>query len=315
MNQRLHGFAIFTACSTLFLLFAGGMVTSTGSGLAVPDWPLSYGMLFPPMVGGVFYEHGHRMVATFVGILAIILCVWLWKSESRKWMKWLGTFALLAVICQGVLGGITVLFLLPTPISVGHAALAEIFFCLTIAMALFTSKEWASPPLQIKNSQNAQFRKLAITTVVVIYIQILLGALMRHTGSGLAIPDFPLNFGKLLPPQFDTSIAIHFAHRVGAIVASVFVILVGIKAVRLYKGNSKLTRPAILLKVLLLFQILLGGLTIWTQKAPTIATLHLTLGAVMLATSVVLMLRCFRHLEVAEKENESASLQTQNVSA
>ena len=298
MNRWLHCFAVFTACSTLFLLFAGGMVTSTGSGLAVPDWPLSYGMFFPPMVGGVFYEHGHRMVATFVGFLTVILCAWLWLKEERKWMKWLGTAALLAVISQGVLGGITVLFLLPTPISVGHAALAEIFFCLTVGIALFTSKEWRNPPLKISHPENRRFKNLALITVLAIYVQILLGALMRHTGSGLAIPDFPLAFGHLIPPQFDTQVAIHFAHRVGALIASGFVLGLGIQAIRLFKGEKKIVGPALFLFGLLLFQILLGGLTIWTKKAPTVATLHLTTGAMMLATSVIVMLRACRHLEI-----------------
>lgn len=297
MNLWLHRFAVFTACSTLFLLFAGGMVTSTGSGLAVPDWPLSYGMLFPPMVGGVFYEHGHRMVAAAVGFFTLILTVWLWVKEPRRWVKWVGFSALMTVICQGILGGITVLFLLPTPVSVGHAGLAEIFFCFTVSLALFTSREWHHPPLQLEHSRNKPYRRLAVATVAVLYIQILLGALMRHTGSGLAIPDFPLAFGRLLPPQFDTSIAIHFAHRIGAVAVSVAVIWLCVKTFRQYEGNKKLTRPAFYLLLLLFFQILLGGLTIWTQKAPTVATFHLTVGAMMLGLSVLLMLRSFRHLK------------------
>jgi len=303
MNLWLHRFAVFTAYSTLFLLFAGGMVTSTGSGLAVPDWPLSYGMLFPPMVGGVFYEHGHRMVAAFVGFLTLIMAIWLWVKEPRKWVKWFGFGALVAVISQGVLGGITVLFLLPTPVSVGHAGLAEIFFCLMVSLALFTSREWHNPPLQIEHSKNKTYCNLAITTVVVLYIQILLGALMRHTGAGLAIPDFPLAFGYLIPPQFDSKIAIHFAHRMGAVVASVCIVWLYVKTVKQYKGNKKLTRPAMVLMLLLLFQILLGGLTIWTQKAPTVATFHLTIGAMMLACSVIVMLRCYRHLKMSGAEN------------
>lgn len=298
MSIWLNRFAIFTACSTLFLLFAGGMVTSTGSGLSVPDWPLSYGMLFPPMVGGVFYEHGHRMIASSVGLLTIILCVWLWRKETRRWVQWTGTFALVAVIAQGILGGITVLYLLPTPISVSHAGLAEIFFCLTVSLALFTSKEWFREPLKIVSDRNKAYRKLTVMTVLVLYIQILLGALMRHTESGLAIPDFPLNFGKLIPPEFTFQITVHFAHRLGAIAATIMIVLLAVKTFSQFKGIKNFVVPVVFLLVLLLFQITLGGLTIWTQKAPTVATFHLTTGAMMLAASVVVMLRSYRHLQV-----------------
>ena len=143
-DRWLHWYAVLTACATLFLILAGGMVTSTGSGLAVPDWPLSYGMVFPPMVGGVFYEHGHRMVATFVGFLTTVMAIWLWRQEARRWVRNLGFIALLAVIVQGMLGGLTVIFLLPTAISVTHACLAQTFFCLTVGLAVFTSASWRS---------------------------------------------------------------------------------------------------------------------------------------------------------------------------
>jgi heme A synthase len=131
-NLGLHRFALFTACCTAFLIFVGGLVTSTESGLAVPDWPLSYGMLFPPMVGGIFYEHGHRMVASFVGLLTVILAIWTWRRETRAWVRRLSLAALAAVILQGLLGGLTVLYLLPTPISMTHACLAQTFFCMTV---------------------------------------------------------------------------------------------------------------------------------------------------------------------------------------
>src|SRR6187551_3614262 len=143
----LHRFAKFVAGCTVILVLAGSFVTSTGSGLSVPDWPTTYGwnmFTFPPSkwVGGIFYEHGHRLIASTVGFLTIVLAAWLWRSEPRRWMKWLGIAALAAVILQGVLGGLTVLFFLPAPISTAHAGLAEVFFCLTIAIALFTSPQW-----------------------------------------------------------------------------------------------------------------------------------------------------------------------------
>src|SRR5262245_11581989 len=140
----LHRFAKFVTACTVLLLLAGGMVTSTGSGLAVPDWPTTYGwnmFAFPPSkwVGGIFYEHGHRLIASSVGFLTIILAAWIWWSDPRRWMKKLGFTALGAVILQGILGGITVLFFLPDAVSTAHAGLAEIFFCITVAISLFTS--------------------------------------------------------------------------------------------------------------------------------------------------------------------------------
>ena len=113
--RNVHRFAVFTACCTFLLLIAGALVTSNDAGLSVPDWPLSYGSLLPPMVGGIFYEHGHRMIATLVGTLSIVLAVWLWRVESRRWVRWLGVVALGAVVAQGILGGLTVLFFLRLP--------------------------------------------------------------------------------------------------------------------------------------------------------------------------------------------------------
>jgi heme a synthase len=138
----MHRFALFTACSTAFLIFAGGLVTSTESGLAVPDWPLSYGMFFPPMIGGIFYEHGHRMVAAFVGLLTMILTLWICIKEPRTWVRRLSVGAFVAVLAQGILGGLTVRYLLPTSISMTHACLAQTFFCITIGLAMFTSPGW-----------------------------------------------------------------------------------------------------------------------------------------------------------------------------
>src|SRR5437879_9788064 len=180
---------------------------------------------FPPSkwVGGILYEHGHRLIASTVGFLTIILAIWIWFSDSRRWLRWFGVGALGAVVAQGVLGGLTVLFFLPAAVSTAHAGLAEIFFCLTVAIALFTSPGWIqqrptfiNPPASLAEPQ--ALRWLMIFTTALVYIQILLGATMRHTGAGLAIPDFPLIFGGLIPPRWDPKIAIHFAHRVGALV-------------------------------------------------------------------------------------------------
>ena len=139
-HPGLHRWSILLAFCTLLLVVAGGLVTSRDAGLSVPDWPLSYGKLMPPMEGGILYEHGHRMIATTVGLFTIVSMVWLFRVEKRRWMRWLGAIALLAVIAQGVLGGLTVIYLLPWWISSSHACLAQLFFSTTVAMAVFTSR-------------------------------------------------------------------------------------------------------------------------------------------------------------------------------
>src|SRR6185295_9097080 len=176
-SRALHRFAVATAVATLALIVAGGLVTSTESGLSVPDWPLSYGRLMPPMVGGVFYEHGHRMVATTVGILTIILAAWLSRREPRAWVRRLGYGALAAVVAQGVLGGLTVIFLLPTAVSVAHACLAQTFFCLVVAIAVVTSPRWRDA----EKSRPGAVTRIGVATVALIFLQLMVGAVMRHT--------------------------------------------------------------------------------------------------------------------------------------
>ena len=194
----------FVVAASLLLIVAGGLVTSTGSGLAVPDWPNTYGTFmfafpFSKMVGGIFYEHGHRLIASLVGLLTIGLAVWIARSEPRRWVRGLGWTALAAVIAQGLLGGITVLYFLPTPISISHAGLAQLFFALVVGLALFTSPGWRGSRGGPDRRGDHGLARLALAAPVFIYGQILLGATMRHTGAGLAIPDFPLAFGRLVP--------------------------------------------------------------------------------------------------------------------
>ena len=184
-NAALHRFAVFTAACTLFLVVAGALVTSNDAGLAVPDWPLSYGSLMPPMVGGIFYEHGHRMIATFVGMLTIALAVWLQLREPRRWMRRLGWVALAAVVAQGLLGGLTVLFFLPRPVSIAHASLAQLFFCTTVAIAFFTSRWWISAAEQRRGPAAEDLRRFALAVVAVIFFQLVLGASYRHRAVGI----------------------------------------------------------------------------------------------------------------------------------
>ena len=290
-------YALLVAASTAVLIFAGGMVTSTGSGLSVPDWPNTYGWFmwtFPleKMVGGIFYEHTHRLIASTVGFLIVVLAVWMWRVETRTWVRRLGYIALGAVITQGILGGITVLWYLPDAISIAHASLAEIVFCLTVTIALAQSPGWKRAyrgPVD-----DAVLRKVAAATTAIVYVQILIGATMRHTNAGLAIPDFPLAFGHLIPPQWDAKIAIHFAHRAGALVVSAFILATAGHVLFHHRARRELVRPSIVLLLLLPLQITLGALTVLTGKHYVINSFHVVTGASVLVTSLVLTLRAYR---------------------
>jgi heme a synthase len=292
----LHRFAKFVAGCTVLLVLAGSLVTSTGSGLAVPDWPTTYGwnmLTFPPSkwVGGILYEHGHRLIATTVGFLTIILAVWLWLADPRRWIKRLGVIALGTVILQGLLGGLTVLFFLPAPISTAHAGLAEIFFCLTVALALFTSPNWITGS---DHPDDARLRQTATATTVLIYVQILLGAAMRHSGAGLAIPDFPLMFGGVIPDHWNAAIAVHFAHRVGALVVTLAVIATSAHIWAHHRHRATLVGPARLVVALVALQVTLGALTVLTQRNVWINSAHVLCGALVLTTSLVITLRSWR---------------------
>jgi cytochrome c oxidase assembly protein subunit 15 len=290
----LHRLAVLTAASTLVLLFVGGLVTSTGSGLAVPDWPLSFGQVFPPMVGGVLYEHGHRLVASAVGCLMLVLALWTVLREPRPGVRALALIALFAVIVQGVLGGVTVLYKLPLAVSVTHACLAQIFFCLTVTLAVVTGRDWQAARTPQPSPVQPALPVLAGMTTGLVGCQLLLGALMRHMGAGLAIPDFPLAFGRLLPPLVTPHITVHFAHRVGALVVSAAVAWTVTRVLRRHGGEAALRRPALIAAALVLLQVSLGALTIWSRRAVVPTTAHVAVGAALLATCLVITLRASR---------------------
>jgi cytochrome c oxidase assembly protein subunit 15 len=292
--RALRIYAQCVAACTGLLVFAGGLVTSTGSGLAVPDWPLSYGELMPPMVGNVRFEHGHRMVATAVGLLTVILALWAWRREPSPVVRRLGWIALAAVVLQGVLGGLTVLFFLPAPISVAHGTLGQTFFCITVAIAVLTSAGWQRPVVRrLDTGGGVSLRALAVACTAAVYVQLILGAVMRHREAGLAISDFPLAFGRLIPPFTSPEIAIHYAHRVWAIVVTALAAWLVWRSVRTHGDEPALRRPALLLALLVVAQIALGATTIWTHKAALPATLHVLNGALVLATSLVLAMQAF----------------------
>ncbi|MDP3775808.1 MAG: COX15/CtaA family protein [Gemmatimonadales bacterium] len=290
-HRSLHRYALAVAGATFVLVVAGGLVTSTGSGLSVPDWPLSFGTLFPRMEGGVRFEHTHRLIAATVGLLTIGLAVWIARREPRRWVRGLAFVAVGAVVIQSVLGGLTVLFKLPTPISVAHASLAEVFFAMTVALALVTSPRWLTPPDERPDSGSPSTRTLALATATAVYAQVLLGALVRHTGAALVIPDFPLAFGRLIPPVTSSLVAYQLAHRAGAVIVTLLVAWTAASVLGRHGDQPLLRRPALALVALLGFQILLGALTIWTRKAVTPTTAHVATGALLLITSVILALR------------------------
>jgi cytochrome c oxidase assembly protein subunit 15 len=293
VNKRLHRYAVFVAFCTLLLVVAGGLVTSNGAGLSVPDWPLSYGKLMPVMQGGVFYEHGHRMVATAVGILTIILAIWLWEAEPRRWLRNLGWAALGAVILQGVLGGLTVLFRLPKPVSIAHACLAEVFFSTTVAIALFTSSSWAEKPHLVADSGRPATRTLALAVPVILLGQVALGAAERHQALGI-VP-----------------------HIAGAMVASGVVLVTGIAVLTRFGSHTALRRAAIALIAITFLQVFLGIAAYMSRIITSGAArpmpvmifwtvLHVATGALTLAAGVVLAIQVLRHVRPIPCETTSS---------
>jgi cytochrome c oxidase assembly protein subunit 15 len=286
-----HRWSAATLVCTLVLIFVGGLVTSTDSALAVPDWPLSYGQLMPPMVGGIFYEHGHRMVASFVGFLTLVLAIWIGIREPRRGVRRLGWLALGVVCVQGLLGGLTVLFFTPLPISVAHACLAQTFLCLMVALTYSTSREWTDagePDVE----DGSGLRPASVLTAAGVFVQLVLGAIMRHAEAGLAIPDFPLAFGQLVPPLRTPEIAIHFAHRVGAVMVTVLIARLVWRAFR--DGDPRFSRPGLALAALTIAQLTLGASVVLTRMAVYPTTTHVVVGAAILATSVFVALRAHR---------------------
>jgi cytochrome c oxidase assembly protein subunit 15 len=298
-NISLHRFALLTACCTAFLIFVGGLVTSTQSGLSVPDWPTTYGwnmftFPFSKWVGGIFYEHSHRLVASTVGFLTVILTIWTWTKEKRSWVRWLSAAALGAVMLQGVFGGLTVIFLLPAWISTVHACLAQTFFCLIIALAVVTSPQWKRGlPLIKSHAESVPLQTLCSATTGAVYLQLIMGALMRHTNAGLAIPDFPLALGHIIPPFSSNKIIIHFAHRVGAVIVTALIVWTFNRIARSYSDYPLLFRPALTMLVLVTVQLSLGAITVLTAKAVVPTTAHVLTGALVLGTSFLLTLRAY----------------------
>jgi cytochrome c oxidase assembly protein subunit 15 len=276
-----HRLALATAICTIPLLFIGGLVTSKGAGLAVPDWPTTFGynpFLYPwsKMVGNIFYEHSHRLVASGVGFMTILLAGALWFREPQRWLRRLGAAALALVIIQGVIGGLRVVLLEQT-LAVVHACLAQAFFALVVSLALFTSPGWRERPMKLEVADAGRLQRLGVATVGLIYAQVFFGAVLRHTGAMLDM------------------------HLVFAFLASLHVVLVGLRIFRRHLDQPALFRPALLLSGLLLIQLglglgaYLGKFAMTLPETPTVLlrTGHVVVGALMLAVSLVVTLRSF----------------------
>jgi protoheme IX farnesyltransferase len=283
---RFHKYSFFTAICGFFLIFAGALVTSTGSGLSVPDWPLSFGTFFPEMTGGVFYEHGHRLIAGFVAILTVILAIWAKIKIQDRLIRIFSYVAVGAVVVQAVLGGMTVIFQLPTWISMSHAFLGQSFVGILSLIALFSSRTW----LQITkdDQKNTLLPHLSMFFVWLIFVQLFLGAWMRHIGAGLAIPDFPTSMGAWIPPVFSYWVKVHFAHRVGALCIFLFTVVYFLYVFLKHREFRIVQWFSRIIAFLILVQISLGALVIWTGKNAWITSLHVLCGAIILSAVLLI---------------------------
>jgi cytochrome c oxidase assembly protein subunit 15 len=319
-HRWLHRFAVLTAVATFCLIWVGGLVTSHGAGMAVPDWPTTYGynMFFFPFskwVGGIFYEHSHRLVASGVGLMTVVLASWLWLKETRRWLRWLGLLALAAVILQGVLGGLRVTQMKDV-LGVFHATLAQLFFGLVSAIALFTSRWWRQAEqarLSVYAPGGLRYAFAAVTGLIL--LQLILGAAMRHQHAGLAIPDFPLAYGKVWPAMDAVSVAgynqargevtatnpitsfqigLQMTHRILALLILLSVAGMAGAARRRAGGQSILAKLSMVWLALILIQAALGAVTIWTNKAADMATAHVAGGALGLVNGLLLALMAGR---------------------
>jgi cytochrome c oxidase assembly protein subunit 15 len=300
MNRGLNRFAIFVACATFFLIIAGALVTSHDAGLATPDWPLSNGQVFPKMVGNLFWEHGHRMVATTVGILTIVLMIYLRYKEKREWVRKLGIFALCAVIAQGLLGGLTVKLMLPLAVSSAHATLAQLFFCTTVSLAVFTSHSWMEARPLPEEKGILPLRYLCTAALVTIFLQLILGATLRHSAT----------WDQHLPVE------LILAHIGGAVAVTLALGSASVATLLRHKDEKFLTRPALIALLLLVVQLSLGIAAYITRLASpndpqplnpmiSITVAHVACGALVFVSTIVLTLRTYRVLPARPALRES----------
>jgi cytochrome c oxidase assembly protein subunit 15 len=282
-HPSVHKFAIFVVCWTVLLLIAGALVTSNDAALSVPDWPLSYGTFTPPMVGGIRFEHSHRLIAGGLGLLSIALAVLVWKKEERRWLRWFSVIAVAGIAAQAVLGGEVVIKLLHYWLPVIHACFAQIVFAALLSIAVFTSRWWISDQPQVEDTGSPSIHTLAIANSAVIYFQVILGAGFRHK----EIPVWP--------------------HMAGALVVLGMVIWLAAVLRRRFEKSAAISKTRILLHAILGTQLLLGLGAYWsrltTADAPqpmplmvTLTVLHTVVGAILFGVSILIVLLCYRQV-------------------
>jgi heme a synthase len=326
-NPSVHRLALITAAVTFPVIFMGGLVTSHQAGMSVPDWPNSWGynmFTFPPSkwVGGILFEHTHRLAASTVGFLTIVLMAAAWTTDRRRWVRWTAFAVFAAALAQGIIGGLRVV-LSERDLAIVHGISAQLFFCFIAAFCVMTSRFWSERRQIPPSAALEKIRSLSLVTVALILAQLIVGAIMRHSDAGLAIPDFPLNYGHLLPPtsidsafraqaihRFGTNLGlnrvtlfqiwIHFAHRIGALLVSIAVITLASTILLRQKQSPAFTRPAWIMLGLLVIQVTLGILTVLLRKPADIASAHVAVGALLLVTTWVIAMRSIGVVQAKE---------------
>jgi cytochrome c oxidase assembly protein subunit 15 len=289
---------VFTACATFLVITAGALVTSNDAGLSVPDWPTSFGYLvkMPHFVGGVRYEWSHRMVAGTLVSLTLAIAIWTLLVERRRWLRWLAIGAFCTVVVQAIIGGLTVRLLQPPVVSTAHATVAQTFFCIAVAIALFTGRKWVTDRPQEEqprvefDSRRPSLFTLTLLSIFVLYVQLILGGMFRHHGMSW------------------------WPHVLNAVIVSFALAWTVVRALSLYSQIEAVRRPAIVMLSLLITQLCLGFTAFLTRVAwgrsaaqpelPMVASTvaHVAVGALLLATAVVLAIQVWRYVPVVVAE-------------
>jgi cytochrome c oxidase assembly protein subunit 15 len=342
-NRKLHRFAWFTAGFAIFLIVAGATVTSTGSGDTVPDWPLAYHSIVPPLIGGIVFEYSHRVIAGITSLLVTILAIWLWRSKPRQHFRWLGIVALLGVFLQASLGALRVLVVSNTAVrtaisnltgmtdfqldriafATAHGILAQTILCTLFAIILFTSRSWLQPEKNLSGiSMGKNIRWFSLGLLVLVFAQLIMGTLIRYTGASLIIPDFPLSFGRLIPPfgnlpQYTSlgfpisretyllKVILQFTHRLNAFLIFGTIIYLFMS----YRKSILLGQIVFVLLFLIVIQIIFGALNIWTARSVFSTVPHVAVGALILATSIIFLLWSWRLSRVNAVRSETVKSQ------
>jgi len=297
-NPGVHRFAVFVVVWTVLLLIAGALVTSNDAALAVPDWPLSYGSLTPPMVGGIFYEHSHRLIAGGLGILAVILAIVIWVKDDRRWLRWFGMIAVVGVVIQAILGGQVVIRLLHYWLPVIHACFAQIVFAAVLSIAVFTSRWWITNQTLLEDGGGFSIRALASLNAIIVFFQVFLGAGFRHQ-------DLPI-----------------WPHIAGSLLVLASVVCTAVILRKRFPQSRELTKARILLHSFFGVQFLLGLGAYWarltTADAPQpmrlmvlLTVTHTVVGALLFAVCILTVLLCYRLVPsgreaAATAQNEAA---------